>query len=130
MSIGAFFEAAIANQWLGGTAPSIPATWYVALFDLTNTELAGNGYARVAVTNNTTNWPAGTGSVPLAKANGIAVVFPTATPSAWNAAAWFGLYDAATNGHLFGPFPLLTPVITTAGNAATFAIGSLVTQWT
>ena len=47
----------------GNTAYSVPATYYLAAFSTTptdqgGTELSGNGYARVSITNNTTNFPA------------------------------------------------------------------------
>ena len=82
-----------------------PATVYVALSStapavsvgvLGNiTEPTNGSYARVAITNNDTNWTT-TGRTVT---NNIAVEFPTATAN-WDAnAAYAVLYDAATAGN-------------------------------
>jgi hypothetical protein len=131
MSLTAYAQAQLANYLFGGTALSLPGTWYVGLLDITSTELTAansGGYARVAVTNNTTNWPAGTGSFPLSKSNGTAVTFAAATGT-WTTAVWFGLYDALTAGNLWLQGPLRQPSVTLGGNAANFPVGSLITQW-
>ena len=86
---------------LGGGDYTRPATVYVSLHsadpgETGASELSGNGYARVAVTNNGTNWPAASGGV---KSNGAAVTFPTATGSDWAAATHFGIWDASSAGN-------------------------------
>lgn len=60
-----------------------PATLYFALFTSApaadgtgGTEVTGGSYARVAVTNNATNFPAAASGQ---KSNGTAIVWPTAT---------------------------------------------------
>ena len=45
----------ILDLFFGNTTATPPATWYIALTS-SGTELSGNGYARLAVTNNTTNF--------------------------------------------------------------------------
>lgn len=86
----------------GSTAP---ATVYVALSSTAPSVVAGvlgniteptNGsYARVAITNNDTNFTTSGRTVT----NNVAVEFPTATAN-WNAnAAYAVLYDAATTGN-------------------------------
>jgi hypothetical protein len=131
MSLTLYAQAAIANYYLGDTTLAPPGTWYVGLLDAKSVELTtanALGYARVAVTNNTTNWPAGTGSFPLAKANGTSVTFAAATGT-WATAVWFGLYDALTGGNLWIQGTMLAPVAIVGGNQANFPPGALVTQW-
>jgi len=60
-------------------------------------ELSGGGYARVAVTNNSTNFPATTGDT---KTNGTDIVFPVATAD-WGQIALVTIWDAATGGNVW-----------------------------
>jgi hypothetical protein len=108
---------------------SFPATFYVALSTSTPandgtgvTEPVGNDYARVAVTNNATNWPAATSR---SKSNGVTIAFPTAT-GAWGSCTHFALYDASTGGNFVAWGELTSPVSPTAGTQASFAVGALV----
>ena len=78
----------------------IPGTLYVALFNVAptdttfGTEVTGGGYARVAMAQNNTNWPAA--SAANGKRNGVDIVFPAATGNWTTANAW-ALLDHATN---------------------------------
>ena len=112
-----------------GYASSIfPATVYIALFTATpndtggGTEVSGGSYARVAVVNNGTNWPAASGGQ---KSNGAAITFPTATAGWGNCTHW-GFYDASTAGTL-GHYGALTSALNVlSGMTPTFPIGALV----
>jgi hypothetical protein len=86
-------EVLIANSQFGGGATTwAPATWYVGLSTTTPnedgtgfTEPVGGSYARVAVTNNTTNWPAATTSSGVtSKANGTVIQFTNPTGTYFN----------------------------------------------
>jgi hypothetical protein len=106
--------------------PSV--TLYVALStttiadDGTNmTEPAVGAYARVAVTNNATNWPAAVGG---AKANGTAITFPTAT-AGWGIILDFAIMDHPTAGNMLGYGTLTTSKTIDSGDTASFAIGEL-----
>lgn len=97
------FEPKLLDAFAGNLYAStagIPATLYVALFNVAptdttfGTEVSGTGYARVAMAQNATNWPAA--SAANGKRNGIDVVFPTATGNWTTANAW-ALLDHATN---------------------------------
>jgi hypothetical protein len=108
---------------------TVPATLYVALSTTlpTNTgtnvtEPSGNAYARVAVTNNATNFPAASAR---AKSNGTDIVFPMATGS-WGTATHFCLYDASTAGNFVAWGALTVPVAVINGATVTFVAGSLV----
>lgn len=127
-----FLEAAILDYVLGGVSFTVPGTLYIALStaiysDATTgssiAEIAssGTGYARVAVTNNTTNWPAASGST---KSNGTAFTFPTATAD-WGTVQSFYILSAASAGNcLYGGDLTLAKTITN-GDTATFAGGSI-----
>ena len=102
--------AAVLNRLFNGATLTIPATYYIALSttqpedDGTNvTEPSGGtaaGYARKAVTVNTTNFPTTSGR---SISNGVAITF--ANPAAgddWGVIGWFALYDASTAGTFHG----------------------------
>lgn len=130
----AYLQTIAQNHFLGATAFSVPGTLYVALstanFDPTATgaalnEVTGGSYARVSYTNNTTNWPASTGSNPATKSNGTDIIFPVATAS-WGTILSAYLCDASTVGNALYGADLLTG--TPAPSGGTFAIGAL--TWT
>ena len=99
-------EALVLDRIWSAATYTPPGTYYYALFSVAptdaggGTELTGNAYARVAITNNATNFPAATGTDPTQKLNATVITFPTATPSAWTEAVAFGIFDAATVGNL------------------------------
>ena len=110
------------------TAYTIPSTLYIGLSTKAPTqagsnftEPSGNGYARVAVTNNSTNWPAASNG---AKSNANAITFPQATGS-WGTVTHFGIFDAATNGNLLAWGTLSQSKAISAGDTPYFAAGSL-----
>lgn len=81
-----------------------PATWYVALYSVMpaddgtgGTEFTGGAYARQAVTNNLTEFPAASGSSPAGKTNANAVDYTKAT-AAIGTAVGYGLLTASTGG--------------------------------
>ncbi len=96
-----------------------PATLYAGLAQsVTGSPLApsgeptigSNGYARVAITNNATNWPAASAG---AKTCQVDVVFPTSS-GAWasgNQLTVFVLYDSTSGGAAIGFATLSTPII-------------------
>lgn len=105
MAAGAFdpeLRTLLDNRFGSGT----PATWYIAALlalpgvDGTGyTEVANVGsYARIAVTNNSTNWPAATtvGTV-TSKANGTAFAHPNPTAD-WGLVIGWGAFTVSTIG--------------------------------
>jgi hypothetical protein len=129
-----YLEGKLLDHVLGGTAYSAPATVYVALYTATpsdaggGAEATGGGYARVAVTNNTTNWP---NAVAGVKSNGTALTFPIGTSGGVSSGAdmtHWGVFDASTNGNL-----LIWGALTIAkkyleGDTPSFPAGAL--TWT
>jgi len=105
MSFSDYLENELLDHVFGNSAYSAPASLYVALSTADPTddgsglnEPVGNGYARVGVTNNLTEWPAATGG---SKSNANDVTFPLAT-GAWGTITHFAILDAATGGNLLG----------------------------
>lgn len=99
--LSSYLGAKVNDHVLGNTAYSAPATVYVALFS-SSTEVTGGSYARVAVTNNTTNWPNATVATPSVKSNGTTITFPTATLD-WASGANIDevrIYDASSGGNM------------------------------
>lgn len=129
------FKDTIANRQLdlllgsSHDTTSMPATVYVALIttapsDANGTglvEVSGGSYARVAVTNNDTNWPA---AASRSKANGTAVTYPTSTAS-WGTVVGFAFYDAATAGNFLGYGDLTSSQAVGSGVTPQFAAGAL-----
>ncbi len=131
-SFGDYAEAKILDAIFGQTALPAIATTYIALFTANPTDVSGGGtevtggsYARVAFTNNTTNWPNASGTSPTTKANGVAITFPA--PSAnWGTVTGMAVYDAASNGNLIGWTALnVNKTINNGDPAPSFAIGAL-----
>ncbi len=95
----------ILNHIFGNTALTLPSSLYVGLHvggsapsaDGTGVvEPTGNGYARVAVTRNTTNFPASTNSEIK---NGAVITFPKATGN-WGTVTHYAIFDALTGGNV------------------------------
>lgn len=127
MSKSNYLEDAILDHVLGADVLTPPATVYVSLHsadpgDTGASELVGDGYERVAVTNNDTNWPAASGGV---KSNGTAISFAAADGADWAEATHFGIWDAATVGNPLYLGELTTPKTVSDGDTASFAAGTL-----
>lgn len=97
-----YLENKILDLVVGGQAYSPPASLYFGLLTVAptdaggGTEVTGGGYARVAVTNNLTNFPAASAG---SKQNASPITWPGAT-AAWGTAVAVGIYDAASGGNL------------------------------
>lgn len=123
-----YLENRTLDHFFGGVASTPPATLYVGLSTSTITdaggnitEPSGNGYARVAVTNNATNFPAASGG---AKSNGTAITFPQASGS-WGTVIDFFIADASSGGNILGYGTLTVSKAVTSGDTLSFAIGEL-----
>lgn len=133
-SLSDYLEKKLQDHVFGNTSYSAPATLYLALFTDSNTatqrdagtvtEVTGGSYARVAVTNNTTNFPNASGVTALKNLH-VAQTFPT--PSAnWGTCNAWGIYDASTSGNLLCWGDLTTPrTINNGDGAPSFAIDAL-----
>lgn len=128
MSFGDYLENKVLDHVWGNTAYSAPATLYVGLSTSTPTDAGGNitepsggNYSRVAVTNNTTNWPNASGG---AKSNGTAITFPTASAS-WGTVTYAIIMDLASGGNMLAYGQLTTSKTIDAGDTTSFPIGDL-----
>lgn len=131
-SKSAFFENKALDNVLGSpnTAYVAPGTVYIALstatFSTASTgtsmsEVTGGSYARVTVTNNTTNWPAASAG---SKANGAVFTFPAAT-AAWGTVQSFYIVDALSGGNILYGADLTTSRTINNGDTASFAVGAI-----
>lgn len=114
------------NMEVGGTAFTPAPTLYFALFtsmpsaDGTGgTEVAGGAYARVAVTNNQTNFPDTSTGV---KANATEILFPIAS-AAWGAVAGVVICDALAAGNRLRFKAFAAPVTIGIGDQYRIGIG-------
>jgi hypothetical protein len=128
-----YAEQKVLDTMFGNAAWATQATVWVGLAtassDLevpTFTEVTGGLYARVAVTNNSTNWPAATqnGSNEGQKQNGTVITFPTANANWGTATHWF-VADAVTAGNVWAIGALTTPKAINTNDTASFAAGSI-----
>lgn len=123
-----FLENELLDHVLGNAAYTAPGTVHVALYTVTptdaggGTEVTGGSYARVAVTNDATNWPAASAG---AKSNGTAITFPAPTAN-WGTVVAFAILDAGTGGNFlyWGP---ISPnkTVNASDPAPSFAVGDL-----
>lgn len=127
MPLTTTLENALLDSYLGAVAYNAPATLYFGLSTTTPakdgtgvTEPSGGGYARVSVTNNTSNFPAASGG---SKANGSTITWPQATAS-WGDVTYLVVYDASANGNLLEFVSLgATAQTISSGNTPSFANG-------
>jgi hypothetical protein len=104
---------------------------YVALFTVMpgadgtgGTECAGTGYARAAVAQSTTNWPAASAG---SKSNGAAISWGNADAD-WGAIIGWGIYDALTGGNLLHAGLLTQAQTPTDGDGFQCPAGQMVIQ--
>jgi len=130
-----YLEKVVLNLVLGGAAYTSPATVYVALSTaaysdaatgsaMTEVSSSGTNYGRVAVTNNSTNWPNATGTNPAVKQNATAITFPTAS-AAWGTVLSFYICDASSGGNVLYGGDLSASKVVGSGDTATFSVGAM-----
>lgn len=126
-SFSDFIENELLDHLLGNAAYSAPATVYLALFTVApsdsggGTEVSGGSYARLAVTNNATNFPAASGG---AKANGVDMDFVEATGN-WGTIVAYAMFDASSGGNMLGWADLASNVTINTGDTFRFSAGDL-----
>lgn len=128
MAFTTYTDNKFLDLMFGATAYTAPVTLYVGLSTTTPavggtgiSEPAGNAYGRVAVTNNTTNFPAASNG---SKSNGAIITFPTATGS-WGTVTYFFIADAVTAGNILGFGALNTAQTVANGDTLSFAASAL-----
>jgi hypothetical protein len=109
-----------------GSPISKPTTVYVANTVTSTTACTDpsvNGYARVSVTNNTTNWVITGNTI----ANGATITFPAATGS-WGTITYFQIFDASTAGNPLWYGALSASQTISSGATPSFAASALSVQ--
>lgn len=121
-----YLENRALDHFFGGAASTPPATLYVGLSTTTITdaggnitEPSGNNYSRVAVTNNSTNFPNASGG---AKSNGTAITFPTAS-GPWGTVTDFFLSDNSSGGNIYVAGALTASKAVGTSDTVSFAVG-------
>jgi hypothetical protein len=131
-SLNDYAEAKVLDHLFGKTPFTAPNSYFVGLATgvsesgtVTGEHTIGSdGYARVEVVNNTTNWPNASGANPTIKSNGLAITFPVASGD-WGELTHFFLSDAATGGNIIAWGTLTVMKHPTSGDTISFAIGDL-----
>ena len=120
---------AVLNLLLGGTNINVPTSYYVGLSTtaLTSngtgaTEPVGNGYARVSMANNKSNFSSATVATLT---NLSQIAFPEATPAGWGTISYVFLADASTGGVVWYYEALTTTRLIQANATFIFVAGSL-----
>lgn len=119
-----YLENAVLNHTLRNVPYTPPTTIYLAAFTSPTTdagggtEVAGNGYARQAVTFGA---PSG-GAV----ANTNIVTFPVASPAGWGTVTHAAVFDSLTGGNMLRHGALTAAKTINAGDALTFQVGQVV----
>jgi hypothetical protein len=131
-----FGGGASQTQWTGKATLYIAvstATWSTSVTDATLTggePTSAGSYARITVTNNTTNFPAPTGSNPCTSELNVSFSFATST-GAWSTGttplASVFIADALTGGDVLwsGALTPATDIVNGTGVTFTFAINAL-----
>lgn len=128
MSFSNYLELALLDHVFGGSDYTRPATLYISLHTADSGETgasevaSSNAYARVAVTNNATNFPAASSG---SKANGTTITFATPTGAGWGTATHFGIWDASTGGNFISGGALSVSQSIPAGVIVSIAVGAL-----
>jgi hypothetical protein len=136
MSFSDYLENKTLDVHFGAASYTPPATLYIELLTDSNTGAqrdAGTvtavstgswtNYARLAVTNNSTNFPNASGG---AKSNGTDITFTAATiPSGTVTVTAIAIYDASTSGNIMGAASLTTPKVMSDGDIFVIAAGDL-----
>lgn len=128
MPLSTYLENKILDEVFGKTDYIAPTTLYLALSTTAPakgntgvTEPSGGAYARVAITNNATNFPAASAS---SKASGAVFSFAEAT-AAWGTVGYWLIYDAISAGNLICYGSITTPKAIDVGDTPSFNTGTL-----
>jgi hypothetical protein len=126
-----YLEPKLLDHVFGGADYTRLATLYFGYSTTTVTDAGGKtepavgSYARVAVTNNATNFPAASGTNPCQKTNGVAITFPVASAAQGTMVSWF-IMDAASGGNMLFHGVISPAKVVGINDEPSFAPGDLV----
>lgn len=127
--ISTYLAHKLLDHVFGKTTYTGPTTLYIALFTtmpdadgVGGVEVSGGSYARVASTNDTTNWP---NASLRQKKNGADLTFVQASAD-WGDVVGAGIYDALSSGNLlvFGEFD--TPITVLTNGMVSFSVNQFI----
>src|SRR5262245_11294891 len=135
-SFADYLENKLLDHAFGGADYVRPATLYLALFTARGTDpqsdagtnftevptATWSNYARKAITNNNTNFPAASAG---AKTNGTDITFAAGALSANVTVTAVGLYDASSAGNLMGWADLAASKVVQNGDVFSIPAGEL-----
>ncbi len=136
-----FAENKLVDAMVRGQAIGAPATWHIGLDTVactetgTGTEVAGGGYARVAVAAGLSTWAgtqaaasttASSGTSGTTSNNGV-ITFPTPSAS-WGTVVSMRWWDAASGGNAWICQALTVSKTINSGDTVSFPAGSLTFQ--
>jgi hypothetical protein len=133
-----YLENKLIDHLFRGTSFAKPPALYIGLFTAMpsdvggGTEVAGGGYARVALAPTDSNWKATQGGTSGASAgtggvtsNAVGVAYPVPTGN-WGTVVAIGIFDAPTTGNLLVWAPLAASrQIINGDPAPTFGVDAL-----
>lgn len=126
-----YLEDKLNDHVLGAVTYTPPASVYLALFTANPTDAGGGtevgtgtwtNYARLAVTNNTTNWPSSASGV---KSNGVAFNFPASTQTGDVVVTGMAVMDASSGGNFLYWTALTASKTMQNGDVFQFGIGTI-----
>jgi len=130
-----FAENALAD-FVRGQGITLPTDWHIGLLsaasDASVTELAGTGYARIAVARSLAAWAGTQGAGTTLPSTGTshgtsnnAAVDWGAAGSAWGTASHIGLFDAASGGECWMIQELQAPIVIGASDPVAIEAGAI-----
>lgn len=129
------YKKKVIDAVYGNTAVAPPSTIYHGLSTTTPaqdgtgiTEPSGNGYARVGMTNNTTNYGGATAANPSIKDNDQPITWAAASGVGWGTVTHWTTHDALTVGNPIDWAALTSSQTITAGTTVSFANGQWISQ--
>ena len=129
MSASDYTEQKVLDHIFNLAAWTVPANLYIGLFTAApndaggGTEVVGNAYARVQVTNSSSTWSRSGSTI----SNGVAITFAAPSPGTWGTVTHYGIFDASTSGNLIFWSALSSATTTSVGVALSFSGGTLTT---
>ena len=133
MSVTTYAANKVLDYNFGLTSYTVPSTYYVLLSTATiandgtgAVEPSGGAYARVAVTNNKTNFATASSN---SLTNATAITFTESTTS-WGTITYIGLADALSGGNIWWFEALPTPKTVQSATTVTFSVGALTVSMT
>lgn len=132
-----YLELALLDHVLGGGAYTQPATVWIAFLSAVPSDTGGGtelvvgtspGYARIAITNDATNFPAATtaGGGKGEKKLGVAAATPNNSGAGnWLTIVAWAMYDASTGGNLL-LWGEIAPLAVTPGANANIPVNTVI----